>query len=149
MLAVVSTLVAIVGFYLAMWLIIMFVASRFGWALLARRFPGSDIPNGPSRQLRFQSISFTLANYTWCVSITLTRDGMRLQCAPQWAFPFHRPIYLPWNAVEIVRVTEGRFIKCLLVDVGRPPIARIRLPWKVLEVAEELRSQGRSSPESE
>ena len=145
----VPALIVGVGFFLAVWLAIMAILSHLGWARLARSFPGDELSDRSAPRLRFQSLMVNTVSYNNCVTIEVTPSGLRLRCSPHWAFPFHRPIFLPWNVLDIISVNEGWCFNNVVVDVGRPAMARLRLPSKILSLAEQLRTSNRSSPDVE
>ncbi len=137
-------LLLIVPGWLCLWTFVMWCISRFGWSLLARRYPVPSRQTAPGSILGFQSITIRGVNYNNCVWVEVREDGMALRCHPQWLFLFHQPIFLPWNVVEPVSIRQFGPLSYLVVEVPLDSSRSIRiiLPMSVLKAAEKLRDAG-------
>src|SRR4029453_11037215 len=85
---------AMVGVWLALWLLACFGISRLGWTRLASRYGASSRPAG--RRWRFQSAEGCGVRYRSCLTLTVGTEGLHVQVWLPFRF-MHRPILIPWS----------------------------------------------------
>jgi hypothetical protein len=106
-----------------------------GWTAIAAQYRATGAKDG--RALRMQSARFGWIDYNGCLSIRVSDEGLRISIWPFFCSE-HPPLFLPWSALHVVEVREGRWQRDVTLNVGTPPIARVRLALKVLEEAGRL-----------
>jgi hypothetical protein len=106
-----------------------------GWWAVAKAYPSSGAPEG--KKFAMQRGSFGWVDYNGCLTIHVSDRGLRIAVWPFLSFA-HPPILLPWSAIEVLKVRERWYARDILVRVGNPEIARVRLPLKIVEAAEGL-----------
>lgn len=118
---------------LAMWcLLLMLLARLGGWTAVARTYRATEPGHG--LLYRFQSGSFAWVDYNGVLTLHVSADGVRI--AVLWPFrPGHPPLMIPWQAIHVVEVIERWWGRYCTMDVGAPPLARVRLPLKTVESA--------------
>jgi hypothetical protein len=107
---------------IAIWVVVVFLISRTGWAGFARRYATTVKPASRGFFARHASFGFPLGGYNNVVYVTFMPEGMHARAT----IPFnigHRPLLLPWQSVASVSRKRMFFIDGLLVrletDAGR------------------------------
>lgn len=133
---IVANLLLIAFFLVGVWYVIgVGLARTGGWTALARCYRASGAPDG--RTFRMQSVRFGWADYNGGVALTVASEGLYLAVRPILLFA-HPPILIPWGELQVLQITDTRWSKYLTVSVGKPPIARLRLPLRIAAAAQEL-----------
>ncbi|MBM4070661.1 MAG: hypothetical protein FJ271_17155 [Planctomycetes bacterium] len=109
-----------------------------GWRAVARVYPASGPPTG----IRFgmQRCQFGWVGYNGCMTMHVSEEGLRIEV--WWIFRFGHPtLLIPWSALHVHQVIEKRWCRDIVLSVGAPELARLRLPLKVIEAAEDFRAR--------
>ncbi|HEY2350266.1 MAG TPA: hypothetical protein VGH64_14715, partial [Puia sp.] len=93
------------GFYfpflfVGMWVLIIFIISRIGWAALAANYSTSAPFKGHS--VGFTSASINGANYNNSLILKYNEVGIYLRPIIFFRL-FHKPILIPWKEIKEVR----------------------------------------------
>lgn len=116
------------GFYFpflfaAMWVFIIFIISRAGWAALAANYSTSTPFKGHS--VGFISASINSANYNGSLILKYNETGIYL--TPIFLFRlFHKPLFIPWREIKEVRDKKYLFTSFKVLVIGSPSVATIR-----------------------
>jgi hypothetical protein len=102
------------------------LAGLGGWARLAELYPDrSDLVEGET--VSWQSGSVGPVSYNSCLKLQATREGLRL--STHFFFRVgHPPLWIPWDQLHGISRRTVIFRQFLVVDVGRPAVARLALP---------------------
>jgi hypothetical protein len=121
---------------LGLWASICVTLSRLGgWAAVAQRYPAPIAPEGT--RFRWQSAGFRWVDYNGGLTMIVSPEGLYISIC--WFFRLAHPaMLLPWSALHVVKVRDGKWIKDITVAVDEPSITRIRLPLRVVEAAQGL-----------
>lgn len=122
-------------FVLLMLTIFAVLARAGGWTALARQYRCDGVPEG--EKFSFQFAEFGWVGYNGCVTIRISTEGLYLAIWPVFRFS-HPPLLIPWSDLHVLRVRPTAWIPDVTLSAGRPPVARIRLPFRVLEAARRL-----------
>ncbi|MHA7777852.1 hypothetical protein [Roseibium sp. M-1] len=100
--------------------IVFAIAYLGGWAALARAYPALEPPHEPpmGQSWSWTSARFGLVtNYRNCVNVTVSDAGLYLR--PVIFFRMgHRPILIPWRAIEAARRTDLYFTTMIRLDIS-------------------------------
>jgi hypothetical protein len=123
-------------FFLLFWLLICSVMAWLGgWRALGELYPASERPAG--KRFGMQKIRCGWVEYNGCVTIGVTPGGLYLAVWPLFRNG-HPPLLLPWSSLHVLEIHEGWWGSYVYVAVDNPPVARLRLPLKVVEAAREF-----------
>jgi len=113
------------------WCLIMLLLSFVGgWRRLAEHYATDTEPRGTA--FRWISGRVGSVNYNNCLTAQVTRDGMHL--STPWLFRVgHKPLFIPWHAIHDEQPIRFLWLDAVRFEVGKPTIARIQLPRKVIE----------------
>ncbi len=111
-------------FFIAFWIFVIFLISRFGWARLAGkyRFDGQFFGN----RIGLISATINWAEYNNALILHVNEKGMLIKPLKIFAF-FHPPLLIPWREIKEVQERKVFFIRFWELEIGRPKIGRIRL----------------------
>ena len=114
--------------------VLLRLSRRGGWAVLANSYACQRPPVGVTRNM--QTVEIGRVKYRSCLTVRVSADGLYLALWP-FVFAGHPPLLIPWSHL---RETGGSgssgFWHFVEVAVESLPITRIRLPVRILEVAE-------------
>jgi hypothetical protein len=110
---------------------------------VAGRYRATDVPEG--RRFRMQHIAFGWLGYNGCVTIIVSPDGVYLALWPPFRFS-HPALLIPWSALHVVRIKSSGWSKEAKLTIEDPPLASLKLPYKVIEAAQELAPAWKSPP---
>jgi hypothetical protein len=128
-------------FFVGVWLTLCFTLSWLGgWRALGELYPAGDEPEG--QRFGMQNIRCGWIEYNACVTIVVTPRGLYLAVWPLFRSS-HPPLLLPWSSLHVLEIHETWWAAYAYVAVDNPPVARLRLPLKVVEVAQEYRVHGK------
>lgn len=83
---------------------------------------------------------FGWVDYNGCLTIHVTLEGLHISIWP--VLRFGPPsMCIPWSALHVREVVEKWWCHDIVLSVGEPEIARVRLPLKIAEAAEGLLGQ--------
>lgn len=134
------TLIVIASFllFVVFWYGIFVLLARLGgWSAIAAQYSATEIPAG--KVFRMQSATFRWVDYNGCLTITLCAAGLGISLMPIFRIR-HPTLFLPWSALHVIEVRNRWYRRDVTIAVGAPPIARIRLPLKIMEEAGKLRN---------
>jgi hypothetical protein len=106
-----------------------------GWGSLALRYRAGAEPEGTT--FRMQSARFGWVDYNGCLKVVVARAGLYLAPFPLFRFG-HPPLLIPWSDLHVLEVRQSRWAQDVRVAVGRPEVAQLRLPLRVVEAARGL-----------
>src|SRR5205085_12497838 len=106
-----------------------------GWDALARRYRWVGVPAGEG--FSFQVAEFGWVGYNGCVTIRVSTEGLYFAIWPMFRFA-HPPLLIPWSDLHVLKVRPMAWVSDVTLSAGRPPAARIRLPFRILEAARRL-----------
>lgn len=114
------------------WCFVMLLLSRLGgWHRLAERFPGRDRqPSG--RRFSMQSGRVGLVNYSSCLTIHTSAEGLHLAVWPLFRLG-HPPLFIPWDEIHQARLKRLLWFRWVLFEVGTPKVATLQLSEKIFE----------------
>ncbi|WP_294221207.1 hypothetical protein [Prosthecobacter sp.] len=122
--------------FAALWYFVSTVLSHMGgWHRLAQRFRAVRPPAG--RRFWMQSMVLGSVSYNGCLTMHASKEGLHLAV---W-LPFriaHPPLFLPWSEFRNAILRRSLWVKWIELDIGEPPVAKLRLPLKVLQGREHL-----------
>lgn len=108
-----------------------------GWRAVARIYPASGSPHGT--RFGMQRCKFGWVDYNGCMTMHVSAEGLRI--AVWWIFRFGHPtLFIPWSALHVREVIENWWCRDIVLSIGEPEIARLRLPLKIIEAAENFRA---------
>lgn len=91
-----------------------------GWSRLAERFPARGEPTGQS--YRIQSARFGWVNYSGCLTIHASHDGVRIAVWPLFRIG-HPPLFIPRREMTDVRERKVLWLELVRFTVdARPPV---------------------------
>jgi hypothetical protein len=124
-------------FFICFWLILCSSLSWLGgWTALGKRYKAPGKPEG--KRFWMQSVRCGWVDYNGCVTVWVAPHGLYMAV---W-LPFrsgHPPLFLPWSALHILEIHESWWASYVIVAVDNPPVARLRLPLRVVDAAKEIR----------
>ena len=98
----------------ALWLGVVWLTAQFGWAGLARRYPGDEAPPPDGRTFPGLNVYPGVLGRDYG-NVTVAPDGLHLH--PQWPFRAGRaPIAVPWS--EVVALKPGVLVGFKLEFAG-------------------------------
>jgi hypothetical protein len=128
-----SVLVITATFLILMWIVMLELLSRAGgWKRVAQRYAAPSAPEG--RKYCMQSCSFSWVGYNGCLTIIVSPAGIHLSLWPLFRFS-HPALLIPWSALHVLKVKSGGWIKEVKLAIDEPPLAKLTLPYKVVEAA--------------
>jgi hypothetical protein len=128
-------------FFVCVWLgLCSTLAWLGGWRALGELYPAADKPKG--KHFGMQHVRCGLVEYNACVTIGVTSRGLYLAVWPLFRIG-HPPLLLPWSSLHVLEIHETWWSAYVYVAVDSPPVARLRLPLKVVEAAQEFRVPGK------
>ncbi|MBC7820596.1 MAG: hypothetical protein IAG10_27240 [Planctomycetaceae bacterium] len=110
--------------------LLVVIGKLSGWARLAERYAADREPDDGT-YFRGQFFRIGWCDYNGCMTIRVAPDGIYLAVWP--IFVGHAPLLIPWSAVWLVEEQRERWFAFVLIDVGQPPLARLRLPLRVID----------------
>jgi hypothetical protein len=108
-----------------------------GWTALAAKYRNDQWPDG--RTFRMQSARFNWADYNGGLTIRVCPEGLGLAIWRIFRFG-HPSLFIPWSALHVLTVSDHWYGRYAVLTVDSPPIAKIRLPLKIMEAAKQLSS---------
>lgn len=133
------TLITLAAFaaFAAFWALILTIISRLGgWAALARHYRDNQPAVG--RAFHMQSARFGWMDYNGCLTIHVSDGGIRLALFPLFRIA-HPTLLLPWSELQVEQVRDKWYGRDVLLAVGSPVLARVRLPLQVIDAARQLK----------
>ena len=128
-------------FCILFWMLICTIMAWLGgWRALGEAYPAAEKPQG--RRFRMQKIRCGWVDYNGCVTLAVTPAGLYLAVWPLFRSG-HPPLLLPWSSLHVLELHEAWWGSHVVVAVDSPPLARLRLPLKVVESAQEFRIPGK------
>jgi hypothetical protein len=126
--------------FAALWTGVFILISLIsGWSRLAKNFATDR--NSLGREFHWQSGSVGFVRYRNCLNVAVASNGLFLWLP--WIFRVgHRKLFIPWSAIHDEESKQVLWFSMIRFQVGKPGIARIRLPRKVFEA----RPGGMSKP---
>jgi hypothetical protein len=132
----VSILVVVVTFFVLFWIGLLETLSRLtGWKRVAGPYRATAVPEG--RRFRMQHIAFGWADYNGCVTIIVAAEGLYLSLWPPFRFG-HPALLIPWSALHALKLKSSGWFKEAKLNIDDPPLATLKLPYKIIEAAQEL-----------
>lgn len=117
--------------FTGMWCFACWKLSQLGgWQKLSQIYRVENVPSG--RCFRMQSGKFGWVNYSGCLSICPTVDGIYLSILFLFRIG-HPPLFIPWSHVRNAELKKVLWLKYMRFDVSNPSIATIQLPKKVFD----------------
>jgi len=101
-----------------------------GWAKLAKNYPRRKFAEG--RKFSLQSLAIGLTNYGNVVTVHSSREGLDLEVMLPFRFG-HSPIFIPWSEMAAPREKSLLWYKYVLLEIGMPTVAAIKLPKKAYD----------------
>jgi hypothetical protein len=118
------------------WVVLLEVIARSGgWKRVAERYRATVVPEG--RMFRMQHCAFGWVDYNGCVTIIVTAEGIYLALMALFRLS-HPPLLIPWSALHVLKLKTSGWSKEAKLSIDEPPIATLKLPYKVIEAAEGL-----------
>ncbi len=81
-----------------------------------------------------QSARMGLVNYSSCLTVYVSKDGLYLSVWPMFRLG-HPPLFLPWSAIQKPTLKKVLWVEMASFEVGVPRLASVTLSKKVLEAA--------------
>jgi len=141
----VTPLLAVILFLIGVWYIVgVGLARAGGWSALAQRYQAAGAPDG--KKFSMQSVGFGWVDYNGGITIRVSSQGLYLAT---WSFLLvgHPPLLIPWASLQVLKVRETFWKKDVTLAVDDPPIARIRLPLRIIEAAQGLLTTAKDGAE--
>jgi len=121
-------------FFIAMWVLAVFIISKMGWSKLAAEyrtdadsFTGTDV--GPI------SAKINSINYNNCLVLKYNDQGILLKTIFLFRL-FHPPILIPWNEIREVEDKKILVLKFKKLTIGSPLVATIMIRTSTFEAFE-------------
>src|SRR6185312_608381 len=117
-------------YFASLWLLISAMLSFIaGWATLAKRFRCANPFTGAC--LTFQSGKMGMTNYSMCLTLGASPQGLYLAVMPPFRFR-HPPLLIPWNEISVAP-PRGLLFKFVRLGLGRECDIPLRLRPKIVE----------------
>src|SRR5262245_35695457 len=127
-----GSLLFVVAFFCV---ILATLAQLGGWSAVAAQYRSDQWPDGQT--FRRQFTRFNWVEYNGCVTIRVCSEGLGISLWPLFRFS-HPSLFIPWSALHVITMCDRWYGRYVTVLVNDPPIAKIRLPLKVMEAAKQL-----------
>ena len=122
---------ALLLFIPVLWLLVGWGLSKAsGWNRLAKMYRAKTRCEG--EVYHFQSCRMGPVSYSGCWSIFLTSDGFFISMLLPFRFG-HPPLFIPWKDIHDAELRSCLGYEWMKYQVGRPTIATIQLPKKIVE----------------
>lgn len=129
---VIFILVACSGLFVAIWLGIMFLVSRFGgWHKLYQSYKFPSHVKQAIKSKSFQSIQIGLSNYNGVMTLSYHPEGLGMEVMILFRFA-HPKILIPWKDIKLKEKAKSIFVWNKL-EIGNPKIVNISVSNKILE----------------
>jgi hypothetical protein len=123
---VVSILIFMPIFFMALLGLISFILSAGGWRRLARQYASRP---GVVGETNYRVVGFIgTSSYKGAIKVITTASGVQIEASPA-LYVGHKPLFIPFGAFrnpEKKLMYHGR--DYVLFDVGGPPPVRVALP---------------------
>jgi hypothetical protein len=116
--------------FIGIWVLVMFIISRAGWAALAANY--STIAPFKGHSVGFISASINSANYNGSLILKYNEDGIYLRPIILFRL-FHRPLFIPWREIKEGPDKKYLFTSYKELMIGSPIVATIRLRKSIFD----------------
>ena len=114
-------------FFIALWIFVIFIISRFAWAKMAAAYPGSEDFGGT--RIGIISLAVNMMNYNNAIVLKYNDEGLYLK--PLFLFRiFHKPVFIPWQEVKDVHDKTVHFFSYKLMTIGDPVVVKLGIKAK-------------------
>ena len=96
---------------------------------LAARYPATEPPQGTP--LRKQTVQIGPVRFRRCVTLQVSDTGLYLWVRPPLSR--HPPVQVPWTEITPVGTTRIYWGRAMLLSVGKPELATIRVQMDLFE----------------
>jgi hypothetical protein len=143
--AIPPLLILIATGFVLFWMALLELLSRAsGWKRVAQRYRALTVPEG--QKFSMQHCAFGWADYNGCVTIIVAPEGVYLALWPPFRLS-HPPLLIPWSALHVLKVKPTGWVKEVKLAIDDPPLARLTLPYKIVEAAQGLLPTLEAAPE--
>jgi hypothetical protein len=142
-----SWIILAVTFFFLFWLGILEVISRAGgWKRVGQRYAATSVPEG--RRFSMQHIAFGWVDYNGCLTIIVAPEGIFLSLWQPFRFS-HPNLLIPWSVLHVLKVKATGWTKEVKLAIEEPALAKVKLPYKIVEAAQELLPAWKDEPAAE
>jgi len=130
-------------FFIAMWVLAVFIISKRGWSKLAGAYR-TDADSFTGTDVGSISAKINSINYNNCLVLKYNDQGILLKTIFLFRL-FHPPILIPWNEIREVEDKKILFFTFKKLTIGSPLVATIMFRRSTFEAFERefiLRSFG-------
>lgn len=111
-------------FFIGIFVFVIYFLSRKGWSDLVNMYQFDGVFQGH----RFGVISAGIngVNYNNCLILKYNEQGFYLR--PTFIFRlFHKPVFIPWGEIKVIRDKQILFIKLKELIIGDPAVAIMQM----------------------
>lgn len=111
-------------FFIGLFVFVIYLLSRKGWSDLVNMYQFDSDFQGH----RFGVISAGIngVNYNNCLILKYNEQGFYLR--PAFIFRlFHKPVFIPWEEIKVIRDKQILFIKLKELIIGDPAVAIMQM----------------------
>lgn len=121
--------------FIGVLLLIFFVLSKKGWAVLAAEYECIN----PFQGTRAGIISAGIngVSYSNCLTLKYNEEGFYLRPIVFFRL-FHKPLFIPWKAIKAVRDKQVLFVRLKELVIGEPAIALVQFPKATFSKIEQM-----------
>lgn len=116
-------------FWCAIVLLLAFVG---GWRKLAEKYATEKEPRGTA--FRWVNGSVGIVSYRNCLNAHVAHEGLYLS-VPFFFRMGHKQLLIPWAEIRSGDAVSFLWYRAVCLEIGRPPLARIKLPQNVVDAA--------------
>lgn len=110
--------------FLALWVFVLFILSRMGWARLAEKYAYDQEFNGTN--IGAVSARINMVNYNGTLLIQYNTEGIYLRPVIFFRL-FHKSLLIPWKEIKEVKDRTILFFTYKELVIGEPYVAAIKL----------------------
>ncbi len=121
-------------FFAAIWTLVTFILSRFGWSALAANYR-TDPALFIGTKVGTISGRINFVNYNHCLILEFNEQGILLR-TPLLFRMFHPAILIPWNAIKNVEDRQVLFFTYKKLVVGSPTVATVAITTSAFAILE-------------
>jgi hypothetical protein len=114
--------------FIALWLLLRYIASKMGWSALAAKYKRIDPPS--LKNVGIVSLLINKVNHGKLLIMKYNEEGIYFKPL-LLSRPFHDPILIPWKEIKEVRDKRMPFSDAKILIVGDPVVASLFIEKKI------------------
>jgi hypothetical protein len=114
--------------FIAIWLLLRYIASKMGWSALVEKYKRIDPP--ALKNVGMVSLLINKAYYGKLLIMKYNEEGIYFKPLIL-SRPFHDPVLIPWKEIKEVKDKRMLFSNAKELIVGDPVVARLFIEKKI------------------